>query len=110
MVRSRGGASGSRGVGGRTIGRIEGTGSSRLVGPSDDDGLGRVFRRRGEAGAGDASAMVPVGVASRKGTGNSAFEGLSDLGVEMSLEMVAEEALDAEEEEVRTLLAEAEVA
>lgn len=89
MVRSRGGVSGSCGAGGRTVGRIERAKASHRVGPSDDDGLGRVFHRRGEAEAGDASIVVPVRVVSREGIRNSAFEGLSDLGVEMSLGMVA---------------------
>lgn len=52
---------------------------------------------------------APIRVVSREGTGNSTFEGLSDLGVEMSLERRAEAPADAGESEVRALLAEGEV-
>lgn len=86
MVRSHGGASCSRGTGGRTVGRVERAESSRRIGPSDDNGLGRIFHRSGEAEAGEASVAIPVGFVSREETGNSDFEGLSDLAVEMSLE------------------------
>lgn len=108
-MRSHGGASGSRATGGRTVGRVERGESSRRIEPMDDDGLGRVFRWGGDAEAGEGSVAAPAGVVSCEGTGNSAFEGLSDLGVEMGLERAVERA-EAEEGEVGTLLAEGEVA
>lgn len=110
MVRSRGGASGSRGTRGRTVGRVERGELSHRVGPTDDDGMGRVFRRSGEVEAGEVSVAAPVGVISREGIGNSTFEGLSNLGIEMSLERRATVLADARESEVRILLAEGEAA
>lgn len=108
MVRSHGGASGSRGIGGRTARRIERGESSCRVSPTDDDSLGRVFCQTGEVEVSEVSVAAPIRVISHEGIGNSTFESLSDLAIEMSLERKAGGPADAGEMEVRALLAEGE--